>query len=320
MDKYQSDFDYEDWDYSDGSRKAHRSRANMRTKRKPKKRLGDVTPTLTDFSDNVVEFVPSVAASLDPLHFERQWIIDSIAPFYRDNMVTDVTRRVKGGKEANVYCCDAHEATGLELIAAKMYRPRPLRHLKNDAIYKAGRQLRGEDGKQLKGRRIKLALRKKTRFGKRVEIMWWIGNEYGAQRRLYEAGADVPMPVAHQGTTILMEYIGDEAMPAPPLSEVTLLQAEAQRLFARVMENVALMLDNHYVHGDLSAYNILYWEGEITIIDFPQMVEARINPYAFELLSRDIKRVCDYFGRFGVEADPQELTLDLWQPYMGRDY
>ncbi len=37
------------------------------------------------------------------------------------------------------------------------------------------------------------------------------------------------------------------------------------------------------MHGDLSAYNILYGESTITLIDFPQMVEARHNPHAFEL-------------------------------------
>ena len=83
------------------------------------------------------------------------------------------------------------------------------------------------------------------------------------------------------------------------------------------MDNVRLMLDMHLVHGDLSAFNILYWEGEIAIIDFPQVVGARSNPNARMLLERDIKRVCDYFGRYGVRADASRLTRDLWLPYMG---
>jgi RIO kinase 1 len=201
-----------------------------------------------------------------------------------------------------------------------LYRPRILRHLKNDAVYKAGRQLRDAEGKQLKGRRERLALRKKTNFGKQVDIQWWIGNEYRTQTKLYAAGANVPKPIAFQGTTILMAYIGDAYGPAPTLSEISLPAEEAQTLFQRTMDNVALMLDNHLIHGDLSAYNILYWDGEIFIIDFPQMVEARHNPHAFELLKRDIQRVCDYYGRFGVQANPTQLTLDLWQPYMGRDW
>ncbi len=315
---------YEDFDFDDegyyvnGDRAAHRQRPFTRLKKQKKKNKKQRMADLTDFSDDANDWVPSYAAALDPLHHERQWVIDSVGPFYHDEIITDLTRLVKGGKEANVYACDAHPNMGMEMIAAKLYRPRSLRSLKNDAIYKAGRQLRDESGKQLKGRRVKLALRKKTKFGKHVDIQWWIGNEYRTQTKLYEEGADVPQPIAHQGNTILMAYIGDEYGPAPTLSEVSLPRAEAQPLFERVMDNVALMLDNHFVHGDLSAYNILYWEGEITIIDFPQLVEARHNPHAFELLQRDIQRVCEYFSKQGVRADARQLTIDLWQPYMGR--
>jgi RIO kinase 1 len=232
-------------------------------------------------------------------------------------MVTDVIRRVKGGKEANVYCCVGHPATGATYIAAKLYRPRILRNLKNDAVYKAGRQLHDAEGREIKGRREKLALQQKTRFGRQIDIAWWIGNEYGAQTRLYEAGADVPRPIAHSGEALLMEYVGDEEMPAPTLIDVSLSANEARPLFERVMDNIALMLDNHLVHGDLSAYNILYIGGEIKIIDFPQMVDARLNPHAQEFLRRDIKRICDYFSRYGVRSEPQRISADLWFPYMG---
>ncbi len=314
--------DFEAYEYRDHGRTSHRGRLRSRPKpkRKPNGRVAASQAEMVTMDDGITNWVPSYAAALDPLHHERQWVIESVHPFYRDELITDLTRIVKGGKEANVYACAAHPATGLEIIAAKLYRPRMLRHLKNDAIYKAGRQLRDAEGKQLKGRRTKLALRKKTNFGKQVDIQWWIGNEYRTQTKLYKVGANVPQPIAFQGNTILMAYIGDGYGPAPTLSEIILPQDEAQSLFQRTMENVTLMLDNHLIHGDLSAYNILYWEGEIFIIDFPQMVEARHNPHAFELLKRDIQRVCDYYGRFGVASDPVQLALALWQPYMGRDW
>ncbi len=320
MSKYDFDDLYSDYDYEDRSRAARRQRSRPKNKRKGNGRTSPIMANIHKMDDSQESWVPSYAAALDPLHHERHWVIASVAPFYRDSLITDVTRLVKGGKEANVYACAAHPATGMALLAAKLYRPRMLRHLKNDAIYKAGRQLRGEDGKQIKGRRVKLALRKKTNFGKHVDIMWWINNEYSVQKKLYAAGADVPEPIAHAGNTILMDFIGDEYGPAPTLSEISLEPDETQPLFQRVLDNVQLMLNHHYIHGDLSAYNILYWDGDIILIDFPQMVEARHNPHAFELLQRDITRVCEYFARFGVKADPVELTQDLWQPYMGRNY
>ena len=299
MDKFEAFEKYETYQFNDNSREARRNRPGPK-KNKKDRRARQLMREIRDMDDGIDTWVPSYAKALDPRHHERQWVIESIGHFYRDQIVTDVTRLVKGGKEANVYACTGHPAIGMDLIAAKLYRPRMLRHLKNDAVYKAGRMLRDAEGKQIKGRRIKTALRKKTNFGKQVDIQWWIGNEYRTQTQLFEAGANVPKPIAHQGNTILMEYIGDEYGPAPTLSEVRLPQNEAKALFQRVMDNVALMLDNHLIHGDLSAYNILYWEGTIYLIDFPQMVEARHNPHAYELLERDITRVCEYFSGFGM--------------------
>lgn len=316
MNKYDAWENFAGYEYQDNSRRAHRYNDPGR-KQRPET---EARAALTDISDHVADWTPTYTQSLDPRHHERQWVIESVSPFYRQELISDVTRVIKAGKEANVYTCVAAPQTGCELLAAKLYRPRMLRHLKNDAIYKAGRDLVDEAGKLMKGRRERVALRKKSAFGKKVDIQWWIGNEYRSQRALHEAGADVPQPVAFEGTAILMEYIGDEYVAAPLLNDVTLEQEEAQRLFRQVMDNVALMLDLHFVHGDLSAYNILYWEGDIVIIDFPQLVEARHNPHAFTLLQRDIQRVCDYFANFGVDADPLQLTLDLWQPYMGRNW
>ena len=32
-----------------------------------------------------------------------------------------------------------------------------------------------------------------------------------------------------------------------------------------------------FVHGDLSPHNILYWQGEAKLIDFPQVSDPRFN-------------------------------------------
>lgn len=315
MDKYEA---YEKYlDYEEALSGQHGGRVKPRPAKKNNKKPAVAMSDLTDFVDDAAAWVPTYAASLDPKHHERQWLIDSLAAFYHDNVLTDVLRRVKGGKEANVYCCSAHPASGLDLIAAKLYRPRMLRTLKNDAIYKSGRQLRGEDGKELKGRREKLALAQKTNFGKHLDMVWWINNEFSVQQKLFEAGADVPRPIGHNGNTILMAYIGDEWLPAPLLSDVSLDRNEAKHLLERILKNIRLMLDNHFVHGDLSAFNILYWEGEISIIDFPQVVDARTNPHAQSLLERDVKRVCDYFAKFKAYSDPETISRELWLGYMG---
>jgi RIO kinase 1 len=251
---------------------------------------------------------------------DRPWVLSSLETFYEDDLITDVLSVVKSGKEATVYCCAAHPATGLEYIAAKVYRPRMFRSLSNDAVYRASRPQVDAHGRE--GRRAQRwnATAKETARGRAAKISAWIRYEYETQARLYAAGADAPRPLAQSGNAVLMEYIGGgPGEPAPLLREVTLEREEASPLFERVLRNVELWLAYDRVHGDLSAYNMLYWQGEITIIDFAQAVDPRYNPAVERLLARDIARVCQYFARFGVESDPAALASDLWLRYLRAD-
>ena len=315
MNQYEWHERYEMYEFNDLSRHSHRGRKGKQPKpNQPATTQLQAEIPLQDEGED--SYVPSYAAALDPLHHERQWVINSTLSFYQNKLITDLTRLVKGGKEANVYVCTAGETVEHELLAAKLYRPRMLRTLKNNAIYKAGRTLRDSEGKEVKGSRELRAMAKKTRFGKDLDLTTWIEHEFQVQKELYRAGAAVPQPIAHGGNTILMAYLGDETQAAPTLIDVALQPDEARLLFKRVMHNVELMLAHHLVHGDLSAYNILYWEGEIAIIDFPQVVDARKNPHAFELMERDIVRVCQYFAPLGIQANGQQIAAALWQRYL----
>jgi RIO kinase 1 len=113
-----------------------------------------------------------------------------------------------------------------------------------------------------------------------------------------------------------MEYIGDDEQPAPTLIEVKLDPEEAKSVFNEVMRNVEVMLQHDLIHGDLSAYNILYWEGTVTLIDFPQVTLRRSNPEAFGIFERDVTRVCEYFARQGIQTGvPSERAEKLWKKY-----
>lgn len=260
------------------------------------------------------EFRPSFTGS----KHERQWIMEYLGLFYDDHVITDVLRQVKGGKEATVYCCRAHPALGVDLIAAKVYRPRMFRQLRNDAVYRAGREMIDEEGKEARGRREKLAMQKKTGFGQTLRHTAWLTNEFQTLKRLHAAGADVPQPFASSDNAILMEYLGDESFPAPALSQVRLEPHAAPVLWKRLMDNIELMLAHDRVHGDLSAYNVLYWNGEPRIIDLPQAVDPYMNPEALMLLGRDVERVCQYFDRYGVNSNPKQITHNLWERYVLR--
>jgi RIO kinase 1 len=90
----------------------------------------------------------------------------------------------------------------------------------------------------------------------------------------------------------------------------------ARLLWKRLLDNVELMLAHDRVHGDLSAYNVLYWNGHAKIIDLPQAVDPYVNPEAFGLLGRDVERVCQYFARYGVKSDPGQITRQWWERHI----
>ena len=232
----------------------------------------------------------------------------ALESFFADGLITRILYTVKSGKEATVYCCEAADGVGDRLLAAKVYRPREHRNFRNDAVYQAGRA----HGKHREQR----AFEKKTRFGREVQAMTWVHEEYETLRLLHSRGADVPRPLAHSGGAILMSYLGDEQEAAAPLHRVVLEPGEAHPLFAQVMRNVERMLACRRVHGDLSPYNILYWDGAITLIDFPQAVDATRNSNAYSLLQRDIANVCRYFARYGVRADAGRLAGHLWTRFI----
>jgi RIO kinase 1 len=96
-----------------------------------------------------------------------------------------------------------------------------------------------------------------------------------------------------------MGYVGSREQAAPTLSEVGLETREASALFRTVLQSIEAMLRQSIIHGDLSAYNILYWNGRATVIDFPQITSPETNTNARALLDRDMTRVCEYFSRQG---------------------
>jgi RIO kinase 1 len=285
---------------------------------KPKKDKWQVRFSLTERpASGQADHELFLSPSLNVTKEERAYLFEQLAPFFnaRPKLITGVLQRVKGGKEANVYCCAAHPSTGYDLIAAKVYRSRQFRNLKNDSQYRQGRPVLMANGEPVDPRdwRLQKAIAGKTRKGLEVTQASWVAYEFQTLKRLHKAKVSVPEPFQNSEHALLMEYFGDVTTAAPTLHLLTLEHDEAQALFERLMRDVDLMLEQGVVHGDLSAYNVLYWEGEVCIIDFPQMVDPRANPDARAIFYRDVERLCQYFARFGVRSNPRAIAGEMWK-------
>jgi RIO kinase 1 len=244
-------------------------------------------------------------------HHERDWLLSSLAEFHANGLITDILGVVKPGKEATVYCCRMGPDSEFPLAAAKVYRPRMFRNLKNDARYRRNRHNRPD-------LRRDRAMHVKSQMGRDFGVSAWISYEWKTLRLLADAGADVPRPLAHHGNAILMEFIGNEDGAAPLLHHCRLPADAQEQALQTIMENVELFLRNDRIHGDLSAYNVLYWRDRPLIIDFAQAVEPDISGEGQELLRRDIDRIYRYFEGREAETKADQASTELWSRFVRR--
>jgi RIO kinase 1 len=180
-------------------------------------------------------------------------------------------------------------------MAEKRFKPRLQRGFRNDYLYSGvwGEGTYREDR----------AIKNRTRFGQEVLQARWIGNEWTMLGRLHTAGVTVPPPVERIENGYRMAFIGDGDQAAPRLADINLDLMTARRVWRELQRDIQRMLDAELVHGDLSAFNILWWRERPVIIDFSQAVEAVTHPAARELLRRDVDRTARYFRRQGVAVD-----------------
>lgn len=300
----------DEYEYHEAPHRKLRSKASQ----KPKRTRQQIVAELAEQQDVIETYKFTYRAS----RHERAWLIGSLGNFYEQQWFSDVLRLVKGGKEATVYQCLGNTHTGARLLAAKIYRPRMFRNLRKDHIYREGRASLDANGNEITEDGMLNAIRKRSAYGLHLAHTSWLAYEYKALQVLHAAGGDVPAVYASDDNCILMEYIGGEELAAPTLSEVELEREEARALFGRVLNNIKLMLANDLVHADLSAYNILYWQGEIKLIDFPQVIDPDQNRNAYKIFERDVIRVCDYFARQGVPSGPRRIAADLWTAHNRR--
>lgn len=222
---------------------------------------------------------------------------------------------LKSGKEAEVFLVERRFASGPRLLAHKRYRPRypakgELRErgfsnstaYRGDAVYKAGWFLPRRDKKAVMGG---------SRYGHQLAAKLWPAQEWAMLRRAWDAGVSVPYPVERTDEGLLMEFIGTEERAAPKLAEARLSADELPSAWEQLVDSVRALTAAGLVHADLSAYNLLWWEGRLVVIDLPQAVEFTTNTDAFDLLHRDLANVGDWFGKRGMALDIESVYAEL---------
>lgn len=224
---------------------------------------------------------------------------------------------LKSGKEAEVFVIERTYLGRSCLLAHKRYRPRTVTHkgeLEALGFQRGNRfmnDLAYRDGRKFAKSRDQRAAERMTNYGKKLLTGRWTGHELDMMQQAWNAGVNVPYPVGELGDGLLMQFLGEVERAAPRLAEARLGSSEVARARVQVVDNLRLMVAGGFVHADLSAYNLLWWEDEVWFIDFPQAVDVTTNPHAFEYLHRDVTNICAWFARQGEVVDAESLYAEL---------
>jgi RIO kinase 1 len=224
---------------------------------------------------------------------------------------------LKSGKEAEIFVIERSYEGHVCLLAHKRYRPRTVSakgELEALGFQRANRfmnDLAYRDGRKFAKSRDQRAADRMTKYGKTLLTGKWTGHELDMMQQAWNAGVNVPYPVGSLGDGMLMQFLGDEERAAPRLAEARLRPAEMRDARDQLVENLRMLVGAGYVHADLSAFNLLWWEGRLWLIDFPQAVDVTTNPHAFEYLYRDVGNVGNWFARRGAPIPVEELYAEL---------
>lgn len=188
---------------------------------------------------------------------------------------------ISTGKEANVY--HASKADGQEL-AIKVYKTSVLvfkdrdRYVQGDYRFRHGY----------------------CKHNPRKMVKTWAEKEMRNLLRVGAAGIRCPKPLLLRLHVLVMEFIGKGGWAAPRLKDAALSDDKLRESYFELITTMRTLYQKcKLVHGDLSEYNILYFEGHLYIIDVSQSVDLD-HPSALEFLKEDCLHVTDFFKKRGV--------------------
>lgn len=231
----------------------------------------------------------------------------SLQYLYGLGLITEVVGELKSGKEATVYLAEGPQGS----LAAKVYSDVAMRSFKDDQIYREGRYVDDQH--------LQKIMNQGSKTGLEPEQALWILHEYRQLWEFFEAGLSVPRPavgpgiddIVRAGRVVLMDFIGDAPVAAPRLADTRLSPEDAADAFEQGVTLMVEMLKLGRVHGDFSSYNLLWHEGKVVAIDFPQTVDIRENPHVRALLKQDAESFCLSFRKLGIDKDPLELLGEV---------
>jgi RIO kinase 1 len=132
-------------------------------------------------------------------------------------------------------------------------------------------------------------------------VINWARREFKNMQIAFEANVSLPRPIAVYENILVMEFIGENGIPAPTLAQLEKENLDWQKIYEQVKNEMIKLTKAGIIHTDLSAFNILYFD-KAYFIDFSQGVTEK-HPLALQFLERDVKNVNEFFRKRNVKID-----------------
>ena len=241
-----------------------------------------------------------ISRKVDPADPDAKFENSDLNELSRQGFLDELISGIKTGKEASVFLGKNPDG----FVAVKVYTDLRVRSFKRDQSYRQGRFI-GDS-------RIEKAIEQGSKRGLDAHQVLWVQEEFRQMQHLHQHGVRVPKAIAVNGISLVMEFIGDEnGNPAPRISDLKMEKDEAHEAFRQSVQNLKLIVSSGRVHGDYSAFNILWHNEKAVVIDFPQVIESNHNPSAHAFLERDVRSLCKSFMKQGVNADEVKVLREV---------
>lgn len=203
-----------------------------------------------------------------------------IYQFLKSDVLYEVHGVVNAGKEARVYWGKNKEGKDLAvkvyLTASAEFRKGMLKYINGDYRFKG------------------------VKHDTRSLIFTWAQKEFRNLKQAFQAKIRVPEPIAVKKNVLVMEFIGKNGVNAPSLKEKA--PSNPHKVYLELLTFLnRLYCKADLVHGDLSEYNIMLWNGETILFDMAQAVPVS-HPMSDFFLRRDLSNLNRYFGHRNVKT------------------
>ena len=193
---------------------------------------------------------------------------------------------VSAGKEANIYHAFGGEGTGRipevpSEIALKVHKSTLNEFKTRDQYIADDYRFRKHYSKQ----------------NSRKIVEQWALKEFLNLEKMKKGNIICPKVIKVKRNLVIMEFLGEEGIPAPTLKSASLSQKDMISAFEKSTRCIKdLYRKCKLIHADLSEYNLLWHQSEVYVIDVSQAVDIS-HPKAHHFLFRDCRNLTAFFKK-----------------------